>query len=162
MRVRQLLSIEPSNMCVIKENNRHFSEALACISALVSSKRIVVYNLENSVHVIVKPLVALGAQHPTIVSELMDLLLTSKDQSQADQPNSLTKGPPMSKSKSFFNMLKQPDCQDVKTNNLIITQFAAATKNTRQCQRWRIRPRRFHTSVPIISDINKKTQLHFS
>jgi hypothetical protein len=48
-------------MCVIKENNRHFSEALACISALVSSKRIVVYNLENSVHVIVKPLVALGA-----------------------------------------------------------------------------------------------------
>jgi len=61
MRVRQLLSIEPSNMCVIKENNRHFSEALACISALVSSKRIVVYNLENSVHVIVKPLVALGA-----------------------------------------------------------------------------------------------------
>jgi len=28
------------------------------------------------------------------VSELMDLLLTGEDQSQADQPNSLAEGPP--------------------------------------------------------------------
>jgi hypothetical protein len=40
MRVRQLLSIELSNMCVINENNRHFSADLEWISALVSSKRI--------------------------------------------------------------------------------------------------------------------------
>jgi len=29
------------------------------------------------------------------VSELMDLLLTGEDQSQADQPNNLAEGPPM-------------------------------------------------------------------
>jgi hypothetical protein len=55
-------------MCVIKENNRHFSEDLKWISALVSSKRIV-YNLENLVHVIAKPLVALGASTPTDLLE---------------------------------------------------------------------------------------------
>ena len=60
MRVRQLLSIELSNICIIKKNNKHFSEDLKWISALVSSKRIV-YNLENLVHVIAKPLVALGS-----------------------------------------------------------------------------------------------------
>jgi len=68
MRVRQLLSIELSNMCVIKENNRHFSEDLIWISALVSFKRIV-YNFENLVHVITKPLVALGASTPTDLLE---------------------------------------------------------------------------------------------
>jgi hypothetical protein len=55
-------------MCVIKENNRHFSADLKWISALVSSKRIV-YNLENPVHVIAKPLVALGASTPTDLLE---------------------------------------------------------------------------------------------
>ena len=50
MQVRQLLSIELSNMCVLKENNKHFSEDLEWIAALVPSKRIV-YNLENLVHV---------------------------------------------------------------------------------------------------------------
>jgi hypothetical protein len=44
MRVRQLLSIELSNRCVIKEDNIHFSEDLKWISALLPSKRIV-YNL---------------------------------------------------------------------------------------------------------------------
>ena len=68
MRVRQLLSIELSNMCVIKENNRHFSADLKWISALVSSKRIV-YNLENLVHVIARPLVAMGASTPTDLLE---------------------------------------------------------------------------------------------
>ena len=68
MRVRQLLSIELSNMCVIQENNRHFSEDLKRISALVSSKRIVYY-LENLVHVIAKPLVALGASTPAELLE---------------------------------------------------------------------------------------------
>ena len=68
MRVRQLLSIELSNMCVIQENNRHFSEDLKRISALVSSKRIVYY-LENLVHVIAKPLEALGASTPTDLLE---------------------------------------------------------------------------------------------
>ena len=29
------------------------------------------------------------------MSEIMDLLLTGEDQSQADQPNSLAEGPPM-------------------------------------------------------------------
>ena len=55
-------------MCVIKENNRHFSEDLKWISAFVSSKRIV-YNPENLVHVIAKPLVALGASTPTDLLE---------------------------------------------------------------------------------------------
>ena len=68
MRVRQLLSIELSNRCVIKEDNIHFSEDLKWISAFVSSKRIV-YNLENLVHVIAKPLVALGASTPTDLLE---------------------------------------------------------------------------------------------
>jgi hypothetical protein len=41
MRVRKLLSIKLSNMCVIEENNGiHISEDLRWISALVSSKRI--------------------------------------------------------------------------------------------------------------------------
>eukprot|EP00983_Pelagomonas_calceolata_P008288 269905-Pelagomonas_calceolata.AAC.1 len=31
----------------------------------------------------------------SIVSELMDIMLTGKDQSQADQPNSLAEGPPI-------------------------------------------------------------------
>jgi len=68
LQARQLLSIELSSMCVIKENNRHFSEDLKWISALVSSKRIV-YNLKNLVHVIAKPLVALGASTPTDLLE---------------------------------------------------------------------------------------------
>ena len=68
MRVRQLLSIELSNRCVIKEDNIHFSEDLKWISALLPSKRIV-YNLENLVHVIAKPLVALGASTPTDLLE---------------------------------------------------------------------------------------------
>jgi len=68
MRVRQLLSIKLSNVCVIKENNRHFSEDLKWISAFVLSKRIV-YNPENLVHVIAKPLVALGASTPTDLLE---------------------------------------------------------------------------------------------
>jgi len=46
MRVRQLLSIKLSNVCINKENNRHFSEDLKWVQAHVSSKRIV-YNLEN-------------------------------------------------------------------------------------------------------------------
>jgi len=46
-------------MCVIKENNKNFFKDLKWISALVSSKQIV-YNLENLVHVIAKPLIALG------------------------------------------------------------------------------------------------------
>jgi hypothetical protein len=71
MRVRQLLSIKLSNMCVIKDNNRHFSEDLKWISALVSSKRIV-YNLENLVHVITKPLVTLGVSTPTDLLEAND------------------------------------------------------------------------------------------
>jgi hypothetical protein len=71
MWVRQLLSIELSDMFVIKENNKHISEDLKWISALVSSKRIV-YNLENLVHVIAKPLVALGASTPTDLLEAND------------------------------------------------------------------------------------------
>jgi hypothetical protein len=55
-------------MCVIKENNGHFSEDLTWISALVSSKWIV-YHLENLVHVIAKPLVALGSSTPTDLLE---------------------------------------------------------------------------------------------
>jgi hypothetical protein len=55
-------------MCVNKENNRQFSADLKWISALVSSKRIV-YNHENLVHVIAKPLVALGASTPTDLLE---------------------------------------------------------------------------------------------
>jgi hypothetical protein len=53
-------------MCVIKVNNRHFSEDLNWISALVSSKRC---NLENLVLVIAKPLVALEASTPTDLLE---------------------------------------------------------------------------------------------
>jgi len=68
MRVRQLLSIELSSMCVINENNWHFSEDLKWISAFVSSKRIV-YNLENLVYIIAKPLVTLGASTPTDLLE---------------------------------------------------------------------------------------------
>jgi hypothetical protein len=64
IRVRQLLSITLSNMCVTKENNIHIFEDLKWISALVSSKR-TVYNLDSLVHVIAKPLVALGASTPT-------------------------------------------------------------------------------------------------
>ena len=60
MRVRQLLSIKLSNMCIITENYVHFFEDLKWISALVSSKR-TVYNLDSLVHVIAKHLVALGA-----------------------------------------------------------------------------------------------------
>jgi hypothetical protein len=55
-------------MCVIKENNKHFSEDLKWISALVSSKWIV-YNLESLVHVITKPRVALGVSNPTDLLE---------------------------------------------------------------------------------------------
>ena len=67
MRIQQLLSIELSKMCVIKENNRHFSADLKWISALVSSKW--TYNLENLVHIVAKPLIALGASTPTDLLE---------------------------------------------------------------------------------------------
>jgi hypothetical protein len=42
MRVRQLLSIKLSNMCIITENYVHFFEDLKWISALVSSKQILI------------------------------------------------------------------------------------------------------------------------
>ena len=59
-------------MCVIKENNKQFSEDLKWISALAVSSKRIVYNLENLVHVIAKPLVALGASTPTDLLEAND------------------------------------------------------------------------------------------